>query len=188
MRSEGYSENYKKVEMPSILPDFIAKSVLEIDFARLHREIGVKHVFLDVDLTIRQHRATTLGTEIIEHLDGYKKSGDIETISLVTNNRRNLQEFAKPLEATVFQPHRGIHKPHPAFFRRVLLEVGCEAAETVMVGDKLRPDIAGANGVGIYTVWVQPLSKDYIYDRILLTRLRERLALKRLKKKHRHHD
>lgn len=188
MQPEGYFEGYEKSEMPPILPDFVATSLLDIDFAQLHQKTGAQHVFLDVDQTLRPVRGTVLAKEFIDHLNSFRDSGDIESISLVTNNRRDLSAFAKPLQARVFQPTKGVHKPHPEFFNRVLRELGIISAMAVMVGDKLRPDIAGANRVGIYTVWVQPLGKDFLYDRLLLTRLRERIALRRHKRKQKPND
>ena len=44
-------------------------------------------------------------------------------------------------------------KPHPEIFYAALSGLGTEAAETVMVGDSLRADIAGARMLGMHAVW-----------------------------------
>ncbi len=50
----------------------------------------------------------------------------------------------------------GYVKPHPKIFQHALdaLEVGAE--ETVMVGDSLRCDVAGAKAMGMVAVWKRP--------------------------------
>jgi HAD superfamily hydrolase (TIGR01549 family) len=44
-------------------------------------------------------------------------------------------------------------KPHPEIFYTALRALGAEPAETVMVGDSLRNDIAGAKMLGMRAVW-----------------------------------
>jgi putative hydrolase of the HAD superfamily len=48
----------------------------------------------------------------------------------------------------------GYRKPHPGIFRRALQALDVEASETIMVGDSLADDIAGAAAMGIRTLWV----------------------------------
>jgi HAD superfamily hydrolase (TIGR01549 family) len=44
-------------------------------------------------------------------------------------------------------------KPHPEIFYRALAALGTDASETVMVGDSVRDDIAGAKRLGMRAVW-----------------------------------
>ena len=46
-------------------------------------------------------------------------------------------------------------KPHPALFHQALEELGVTTDQTVMVGDDLRADIAGALAVGMHAVWMR---------------------------------
>lgn len=48
----------------------------------------------------------------------------------------------------------GQGKPAPALFDHVLQLLKIEAAEGMMVGDKLSTDIQGANGAGLTSVWI----------------------------------
>ena len=48
-----------------------------------------------------------------------------------------------------------VGKPRPAMFEAALHLLGVSAAETLMVGDRLDTDIAGAQGVGIATAFVE---------------------------------
>ncbi|MCY4558380.1 MAG: HAD family hydrolase [Chloroflexi bacterium] len=48
----------------------------------------------------------------------------------------------------------GIAKPDPRIFELAFDKCGCEASQVVHVGDSLQSDIAGANGCGIRSVWL----------------------------------
>lgn len=50
----------------------------------------------------------------------------------------------------------GFRKPHPDPFRRALAELGTTAAQTIMVGDSLTDDVAGAHALGMRTMWLAP--------------------------------
>ena len=47
----------------------------------------------------------------------------------------------------------GYMKPHPRIFRHALESLGVAPEETVMVGDSLRADVAGAQALGMMAVW-----------------------------------
>ena len=48
----------------------------------------------------------------------------------------------------------GIAKPDPRIFELAMGKCGCDASQVVHVGDSLQSDIAGANGCGIRSVWL----------------------------------
>jgi HAD superfamily hydrolase (TIGR01662 family) len=48
----------------------------------------------------------------------------------------------------------GMRKPSPIIFQQALAQLGTAPEETVMVGDLLRPDIFGAQQMGIFGVWI----------------------------------
>ncbi|MBT9778781.1 noncanonical pyrimidine nucleotidase, YjjG family [Clostridium sp. MCC353] len=55
----------------------------------------------------------------------------------------------------------GIQKPEKAFFEHVMSRIeGFDRREALMIGDSLTTDIAGGNGVGIDTCWVNLKGKD----------------------------
>ncbi len=47
----------------------------------------------------------------------------------------------------------GYLKPHPRIFEHALDTLGVDPANTVMVGDSLRADVAGAHALGMTAVW-----------------------------------
>lgn len=64
-------------------------------------------------------------------------------------------------------------KPHPSVFRDVARRLGVEPRETVMVGDRMIDDVAGAQAVGMLGVWKRndatPVRQDVEPDAIVET-------------------
>jgi len=66
----------------------------------------------------------------------------------------------------------GHTKPHPSMFTGALEKTGTEPAEAMMVGDFLEQDIAGANAMGMVSVWINrsqappsdAIKPDYVID------------------------
>lgn len=50
----------------------------------------------------------------------------------------------------------GYFKPAPEFFNTVLETIGAVPSQTVMVGDSLETDVAGALAVGMHGIWYNP--------------------------------
>jgi HAD superfamily hydrolase (TIGR01509 family) len=59
-------------------------------------------------------------------------------------------------EASAVSCDLGYMKPHEQIFRHVLDALDVVPNAAVMVGDDLRADIAGAQALGMTTVWLQP--------------------------------
>lgn len=76
-------------------------------------------------------------------------------IGLISNSHRCLTSFQTHFEleglvsTTVSSSQLGYLKPHPEIFRAALKQMGVEAARSVMVGDSVTHDIAGARAVGM---------------------------------------
>lgn len=83
-------------------------------------------------------------------------------LALLTNGLPELQRkkieaarFGDVFEAVVISGALGVGKPAAAPFVRVLDALRLSADEAVMVGNSLRADIAGAQGVGMPAIWVR---------------------------------
>ena len=82
-------------------------------------------------------------------------------IGLISNSHRCLTSFQQHFEldgliaAAVSSSEHGYMKPHPSIFEAALTLAGVSADESVMVGDSLAHDIAGARRVGMHGVLVQ---------------------------------
>ncbi|WP_435335351.1 HAD family hydrolase [Haloarchaeobius sp. TZWWS8] len=86
-----------------------------------------------------------------------------DRVGLVTNGGKESQTtkmeslgIADAFDAAVFvDPRNGIDpKPAAAPFERALDALDADPSETVHVGDSLHSDVAGANAMGIDSVWV----------------------------------
>jgi uncharacterized protein len=169
-----------KSKRPLFMPDFTAKNILDVDFKKI-KSLGVKHIFIDLDLTLRKKMSRKLEPQVNEYLIRSIKELGFTSISIASNNMLNLQKYGIPISAKIYQPYwKGtwlIRKPNLVFYRRMITDKNAEPAECVMIGDKLRADIFGGNRAGMYTILVMPYGSDYWYDKILLTRRRERRSL-----------
>lgn len=182
MRAEGYpyfrDKSTKKLHH---LPDFSVDNVLDIDFEQL-RDLGIKHVLFDLDLTIRKTHAKEIEAEIITYLVELHHRGTIKSLNLATNNVHNMARFSQPLGAQVFQPFtkkgKLVRKPHKAYFEKIISALDADPSEIVMIGDKASVDVLGGNRVGMWTILVSPQGKDLLHDRLLLIRFREKRLLK----------
>lgn len=81
-------------------------------------------------------------------------------IGVITNLRRNLDELCERvglspyLDFTVGSEEAGMEKPHPRIFMAALKRVGAAPEEVVHVGDQIRSDVMGAQGVGMRAVLI----------------------------------
>ena len=112
-------------------------------------------------------------------------------IGLISNSHRPLTSFQSHFElddlvsVAVSSSDHGYLKPHPSIFNAALQLMGVEAGESVMVGDSLGQDIAGALGVGMRAVLVrrgpadQPFTgdSDQFHDVPVIHTLHELLPL-----------
>jgi putative hydrolase of the HAD superfamily len=98
---------------------------------------------------------------VLERLQGRYRIG------MLTNGAPSVQ--SAKIEATGLAPYFdvivvtgavGVAKPHPRPFEHALGLLGADKAETVMIGDSLKKDIAGAQQLGMTAVWMNPDGKE----------------------------
>ncbi len=79
-------------------------------------------------------------------------------IGLISNTHRSLEAFASHFEldgliaASVSSSEHGFLKPHPSIFEAAMKALDVTAGDSMMVGDSVKHDIAGARGVGMRAV------------------------------------
>jgi putative hydrolase of the HAD superfamily len=66
--------------------------------------------------------------------------------------KRGMADF---FDAAVYTSEMGYSKPHPSVFLEISSRLGMEPRRCVMVGDRMRDDVQGAQGVGMRAVWVR---------------------------------
>ena len=71
------------------------------------------------------------------------------------NNVEDMRQLAKQrLPGPIFHYIDGFAKPDPRIYRETLRRGGCTPGEAVDVGNSLIDDVQGAQGAGIYAVWL----------------------------------
>ena len=93
--------------------------------------------------------------DVLRHLHGQGL-----TIGLISNTQRCLASFQSHFAldglfaVTVSSAAHGYMKPHPSIFQTALERAGASVEESLMVGDSLDHDIAGARRLGMRAVLV----------------------------------
>ena len=91
---------------------------------------------------------------LLEALHGKVLTG-VVTNNVATEQRLKIAAcgLGPWLDAVIISEEAGVTKPDPRIFRLALDTLGCDAAQTVMIGDAWDTDIAGALAAGIRPVW-----------------------------------
>jgi HAD superfamily hydrolase (TIGR01662 family) len=80
------------------------------------------------------------------------------TVGAISNSHRSLDAFCEHfslrglIQATVSSFEHGYLKPHPSIFEEALSRAGADAARSMMVGDSVKADVAGALAAGMRAV------------------------------------
>jgi len=109
-----------------------------------------------------QHEKGTVPDEYISTLRQLHSSHQMGIISDVWSRSELFYQELDRLgirglfEVIVFSSEVGIIKPSPRIFQKAMEVLAVEVSEVVYIGDSLRRDIAGAQSIGMATVWIQP--------------------------------
>ncbi|MDA1127881.1 MAG: HAD family hydrolase [Chloroflexi bacterium] len=96
--------------------------------------------------------------DTVPALEQLRESG--YKVGVITNLRRDLSQLCERvglspyLDFMVGSEEVGIEKPHPPIFIAALEKVGAAPQEVVHVGDQIRSDVMGAQGVGMHAVLI----------------------------------
>lgn len=128
--------------------------------------------------TAEKEISATLIPGAIKALHYFKDIG--LPLALVTNGGSDVQRAKisrfrlKPIfDFILIEGEFGIGKPHPSVFTTAMEKLNVDASNAWMVGDDLERDIAGAQSLGIHSIWVDwegsgiPLSSMVRPDRIV---------------------
>ncbi len=88
-------------------------------------------------------------------------------LAIITNRAHGDDEFVdelhayglrEPFEVIISSDQVGYRKPHPKIFEAALEALDLGAAEVAMVGDRPEADVAGANRVGMPSIWIRKVT------------------------------
>lgn len=162
---------------PRFVPDYMAESVLDIDFELLKKQ-GVKYVAFDADSTLVPFRGTALSKASEKFL---KMKRPLFKDWCIASNRvvDDLKPLARAIDAHLIQATILNRKPQKRFFRQVIEHFKpTNPKEIAMIGDKLIADMWGAKRMDMTTVWVERIGADGIHDRVIQTRRFEKKLMK----------
>jgi len=151
-----------------ILPLLLAPSEDELDYtaaiaalleslgAEADRRAATRFVEAEHRVWRPSHR---LEPDVLDLLDALRERG--LRVGLVSNlfdppalMRDLFAEIGllERLDAVALSAEVGKRKPHPAIFEAALEQAGVEPSEAVMVGDRLREDVGGAQAAGLAAI------------------------------------
>jgi HAD superfamily phosphatase (TIGR01668 family) len=134
-------------------PDRYFSSLTRIDVDWDLARLGLTHVFLDVDNTIRRRDNDEVPRAVRVWLAKAREKG-ISLCLLSNNFHDDIYDLACQLDLPVVAKAM---KPLPFGFRRAMKMLGATSVSSVMVGDQLFTDIVGAHVVGMKAFLVRPL-------------------------------
>lgn len=165
--------------MSLLTPNYIYDNLQSLDIKELKSK-GIRGICLDMDNTVISIVSTEVSKEVKEFIEKLKEN-DFK-ICLVTNNpdKTRIEKVAGKLDLPyirfALKPlGRGFLKAKKIFRMRKLKKMAA-------VGDQIFTDVLGANLLGMYSVYVKPISlKDHLINRI--RRPLEKKLVKKAKKK-----
>lgn len=88
------------------------------------------------------------------------------TLGALTNGNADIYktDAAEYFDFAFLAEDIGVSKPHPDMFEAAVKQAGVPAEEIVHVGDDPEHDIRGAREMGMHTVWVNTLGKEWSGD------------------------
>ena len=137
-----------------LCPDAMFESLFDIDFDKLI-DLGIKGIIFDLDNTIIPWDSSEMCPDVCAwiaevHSKGFK-------VSIVSNNwHSRVREIANRLDLPFVAR---AYKPAKFGFRSALATMELEPSETAVIGDQLFTDVLGGNRLGLFTIWVKPLTR-----------------------------
>jgi HAD superfamily phosphatase (TIGR01668 family) len=149
-----------------VAPDFKAdfEDIFAIDFLDLKAR-GIKAIILDIDDTLIPRKHPAIPIRVFEWVANRKDEGF--KICLTSNSRypSRVASIGKALSLPYL--FMGF-KPLPFAFWKSMSLLASTPKTTVMIGDQLFTDIWGANLLGIYSIYVQPITPENHPHRVLM--------------------
>jgi HAD superfamily phosphatase (TIGR01668 family) len=160
-----------------VCPKLTVSSVRSIDGALLTRQ-GIRGIIIDLDNTIVPWGSPAVEPEVHHWLASLQQNGF--KICLLSNSQSSrARDIARKLGIAFVSP---AYKPAKSGFRRAIAALCLSPREIAVIGDQIYTDILGGNRVGLFTIWVKPISKrEFIGTK--LTRQLEKLTVWMLKSK-----
>lgn len=134
------------------IPDYYCEDVLLVDWQSF-AELGLKHVFLDIDNTLELQGAKQAGQRTIQTVSNILQAG--MTYSILSNaDSSRAQKFCEEFNL----PYLGqAAKPLTFRMREYLKKIDFTSAEVILVGDQVFTDLWAARFLGCQVLMVKSM-------------------------------
>lgn len=158
-----------------LAPCLVVNTLYDINLEELKKR-GICGIVFDLDNTLIPWNSSEICPEVLGWLTDLVNQGF--KLCLVSNNgNRRVRQIAAQCKAPFVA--RAL-KPSRTGFRQAAAVMELSPASIAVVGDQLFTDILGGNRLGMFTIWVKPLTaQEFIGTKI--TRQLEKLAVRVLK-------
>jgi putative hydrolase of the HAD superfamily len=134
------------------LPRELVRQVAEMEHRAMASSLAVSPETLAVLATL-QSMGFRIGLVSNAHFLPSMMREDIERLGIM-----------RYVDDAVFSAEIGVRKPHPAIFLKVLNELQVDPADAVFVGDRLRDDVGGAQGLGMKGVLTRQFRQEDVSE------------------------
>lgn len=139
--------------MALLKPKEFKKSFFDIDFKEYYNK-GYREILLDIDNTLAPYNNLVLNDEQLNFIKDVLNIGF--RIFLFSNNSPT---NIKPLAEKIGVNYMGhVYKPFSFGYFRFFKEYNPNRKEIICIGDQLLTDIVGANILGLYSIYTDPLT------------------------------
>lgn len=139
--------------MALLKPKEFKTSFFDIDFKHYYK-LGFREILLDIDNTLAPYNNLVLNDEQKQFINNVREIG-FRVFLFSNNSPKNIAPLAKELNIE-YMGH--VYKPFPAGYRRFFKEYDSDKSKILCIGDQLLTDIVGANYMGLYSIYVDPLT------------------------------
>ncbi len=158
-------------------PDEVVASLELVDQDALYQR-GIRNLIIDLDNTIVAWRSEEIEPKRLAWLQRAAERFGICILSNTIFGQR-LNRIADRLGVERLAVWHFDRKPRRYGFGKALRLLKARHQETAMIGDQLVADILGARRMGLYCIWVSPISSEEFFV-TKLARIIERIYTKRL--------
>ncbi len=141
--------------MKNYIPKMYKKNIYEIDYDKL-KSNNIKCLLFDLDNTLLKVNKEIPKKDTCDLMSKLKKDFSIYIVSNNSNKKR-LSTAAEKLGVSYI---RLAMKPFSRGFKKVQKKSGFTKEEMCLIGDQLMTDVLGGNRYGIFTILIDPLSKN----------------------------
>lgn len=168
----------KTQRTPNYVPDYMAKSMADVDFEQL-KKTGIKYIAFDADSTLVPFRGKAL-IESTKKLLVSKRSMFKKWCIASNRPTNDLSPLANSIDAGVVRAGIISRKPWSRFFVRLMsFFTPDKPSEIAMIGDKLIADMWGGKRAGMVTVWVDRIGPDNPLDTVFKVRKFEKWLMRK---------